>query len=650
MRYKLCKPIWAKKKIDGKPNPKFLKDIPGIDNEEGEFSEQEIKEKNEAGFNVYFFPNYPSEMPEEVKYARGEHIDVFNFVFVDMDLKQGIYKTKEEFYDRLAKFPLLPTQVNDSGNGVHAYWAVDNLTRETFILLQRVLIKEFNTDPAIWTVKQIMRVPDTFNTKDPENYKKVKTVSSTGESYMAEDLFKVLPQPDAEDEKKMRRHLNMIDGIGTVEDMEDLNIEEVPEQFIKDMDKDQELNGLFNDPTGFKGDRSSADMSLANKLYSKGYNRKDAEKIIQNTQKARSRDAASRVQYARDTVEKVFKDRPKFIVPNLLEMTQMKDGYKLGDPINGPTFMDAAEEPWRRGEVLGLVGGTGMGKTTLTLKLLREILMNNDQGIVIFFSLEMSTAQVKRRWERLTKNQPDITRRVFVVSNDAVDGNINNIGLQEIVYYTRDISRSEGQDVICVVIDHMGELSNLVDTRKEPSFNAKGDIEGGFDPVKKLGYQNLCSKVKDLAKILNTFVIMQSQTRREYDTVGDVTLYKDAAFGASNFEKMVHWMITFWQPLMRLYSETSLRVTAWQYCKIREQSDNDRVKVLDPRLLNFDMKTGDYRALTPAEEEEFNLLYPKAVAKRKNAEKSGAEMVYKNSPQDIIRRVKQFSEIKGGKL
>jgi hypothetical protein len=62
------------------------------------------------------------------------------------------------------------------------------------------------------------------------------------------------------------------------------------------------------------------------------------------------------------------------------------------------------------------------------------------------------------------------------------------------------------------------------------------------------------------------------------------------------------------------------------------------------------MKSGDYRTLTPQEMEEFNLLYPKAVAKRKNAEKSGAEMVYKNSPESIIRRWKKFTEIKGGKL
>src|SRR5690606_13115645 len=93
------------------------------------------------------------------------HIDVFNFIFVDMDLKDKVYETKEAFFRKLSEFPVKPTMVVDSGNGVHAYWSIQNLSRDEYVFSQLALIKHFNTDDSIYTVLQLMRLPGFMNTK-----------------------------------------------------------------------------------------------------------------------------------------------------------------------------------------------------------------------------------------------------------------------------------------------------------------------------------------------------------------------------------------------------------------------------------------------------------------------------------------------------
>ena len=100
MFYRLIKPIWAKKyKANGEKNPEFVRDLTGEPNTyEGCFSREFIEEKNKLGFNVYYFPNHPSTNVYEqgIRHLSGKHIDTFNFVFVDMDLKDGIYKDSRE--------------------------------------------------------------------------------------------------------------------------------------------------------------------------------------------------------------------------------------------------------------------------------------------------------------------------------------------------------------------------------------------------------------------------------------------------------------------------------------------------------------------------------------------------------------------------
>src|ERR1700677_3349535 len=86
---------------------------------EGEFTQDEIDEFNGRGYNVYFLPNYPS-MYEPGTTVSGVHIDTFNWVFVDMDLKVHDWPNKKQFIEYV-NTNISPTKIIDSGNGIHVY-------------------------------------------------------------------------------------------------------------------------------------------------------------------------------------------------------------------------------------------------------------------------------------------------------------------------------------------------------------------------------------------------------------------------------------------------------------------------------------------------------------------------------------------------
>src|ERR1700733_12566906 len=108
MLYRLISPKWT--------------NLPTI---EGEFSDAEIHKYNADGYNVYCFVNHPSS--EFSSPISGADIDVFNMCFVDFDLKDQKYPSKDAFIQAVGDYGITPSKVIDSGNGVHCYWKVTNL-------------------------------------------------------------------------------------------------------------------------------------------------------------------------------------------------------------------------------------------------------------------------------------------------------------------------------------------------------------------------------------------------------------------------------------------------------------------------------------------------------------------------------------------
>lgn len=623
--FRLVKPNWGKPKINNDPNLSFVREIKGPNILEGCFTPEYLKEKNLEGYNIYFFPNHPSQniYTEEKKFLNGKDIDVFNCIFADMDLKDKIYETKEDFYIKLQEFPLPPSLVVTSGNGVHAYWNVQNLTRESYIYLQFGLINYFRTDESVWTILQLMRLPGSYNTKDPHNFKEViiNQELSSAITYDIQDIISFFPEPSKEQINKLQNHLNKLDGKSPVYLLENINLEELPDSFLDLIYENSEVYNLFVNPTEFYKDRSAADMKLVNILFNKGFAKMDALAVIANSQKGLSK-GNNRLDYAMTTVDKAYVNRVKNKFLTVDQKLKSQDTFKELEPVCGPSLLDCLQYPWSKKQVLGLIAGPGIGKTTLTLFIFREMIKNNpnNDDIFIFFSLEMPESDIIKAWSCLIGNDVELNKRLYVIGNEDENDEPRNIGVQQIFEYANDIKLSTGRNIRAIAIDHIGILSSVIDITKKYKFGGEEAIPRHGSNLRTLTPQILCTQMKSLAKMLDTFLIVLTQTTKAKG-IGDVPIQKDGAYGVSQYENIMDYIITIWQPLMRVQDLTELRFLAWQYAKIRKKGSADLVKSLQHKILTYSMDTGDLRTPTYEEYAEFSRLLPEAEKAREALDK-----------------------------
>lgn len=634
--YRAIKPDWGKPLLaNDEKNPNFIEEIRGPDVVEGaNFTAEEINQLNSAGYNLYFFPNHPSKdvYAAGVKHLSGKHIDIFNFVFVDMDLKDGVYKTKEDFLKKVSQFPLKPTMVIDSGNGIHVYWRVENLTRDVYVITQLALINYFKTDPSVFTVLQLMRLPGSLNTKKHKNYIQAAVIedSSSGEVYTIDKFPQDLYNLPEETVIRGQNHIAKLEGRLSINLPTDVNLDELPDSFIEFIanPKNEVPKKLFMDPKSMGVDRSSADMSLTNILCKAGFNKKEALAVISNTQKALSK-GANRSYYANLTVSKVYDVKCDEKYQTVGQRLRSQDHEKnLGQPVKGTWYFDygVLGEPWRKKELLGIIAGTNVGKTAVTLKIIKDTIENNpdNDDIHVFIELEMTEAEVIQRWVKLVGPTSPLADRLYVIGNEDDKGEPRTIGLQEVVEICQDLMKLTGKKIGTLTIDHIGILSKHIDVNKKYTFGIQSEIGAGHGTIKALSLNSLATQLKPLAKLLNVFLIVLTQTTKEKG-IGDLPVAKDGAYGISQYENIMDRIITIWQPLMRVQNQTTIRFLAFQYAKIRNKSNNDKIQALEPKLLTYLMESGDLRVTTPEEYHEFQKLLPLAQQARENIQKKKSE-------------------------
>lgn len=638
--YRLIKADWGKPLLDnGKPNPKFVAEIPGPNTYEGcSFTDDFIAEKNKLGYNIYFFPNHPSKdvYADGVISLAGKHIDKFNFIFVDMDLKDKVYASKDEFFKKLAEFPVKPTMTVDSGNGVHAYWAIENLTRDEYVFAQLALLKYFNTDESVFTVLQLMRLPGFMNTKRHGDYVEAKIVEELSNLEQAYSLDQFPPNIfNALVEKELirgQRHLDRLDGKLTINTPELVNIDEIPElffDFINDPKNDL-ANKLWMDPKGTYGDRSGADMKLANMLFKAGFNKKEALSVIANTQKALSH--GNRKHYADLTIEKVYTEKlnSKFMTVGQRNRT-INEEANLGDLVKASWWVDGETlgNPWRKRELTGLIAGPGVGKTSVTLKWMQDSIQNNSENddIFVFFSLEMSVGEVTTRWNNLVGKDSVLADRLYVIGSETEKFEPRNIGLQEILGDCQELKKLTGKKIGMIAIDHIGLISKHININKPYTFGIDSEQNAGFGSIRTLGLNSIAKQMKPLCKQLDTHIVLLTQTTKAKG-VGDLPIGKDGAYGISDYENIMDRIITVWQPLKLVQSQTKLRFMAYQYVKIRNKHISDKLQTDEAKIMVYELANGDIRATSPEEYAEFVRLYPQTIEMRENAQKQKGGVGY----------------------
>ncbi len=594
MLYRLILPDWAKEE-----NPSLPKVL------EGEYSDDDITHYNSVGYNVYFLPNSPSVKPAE-GFVDGEHIDTFEYVFVDFDLKEGKYADKTSFISALSSINLPPTRVVDSGNGIHVYWKVADLDAMSFLKLQRRLLRRLNTDEAVAKIYQLMRLPDTLNTKKKDDLKRCEVIYNSDASYTCEQIDSKLPVLTKEDEAYCKQHYEKTYKLNTKNTQVD---DRLPLKFCQLIQENQEIRDIWK---GGADDRSGADFRLGHILFANGFSKSEAMSVLVNAAKALSRSPHHRITYAENIIDKIWTYELSDNKNALTLSRSVKDILSRGETtLKGTRFacweyIDATHHGFRLGQVIGLVAGSGVGKTAMALNMFMGFVKKNPDYVHFFIPLEQPVNEIADRWQTMCGTNEALYDKVHVISNYADDGSFRHLSFDDIKKYIIEFQKEHQVKVGCVVIDHIGAL------KKKGKDGENQDL------------MTICHEMKAFAIATNTLLIMQSQSSREKAGIGDLELNKDAAYGTVYFESYCDYLITIWQPLKRVYSKDGCpTITSFKFCKIRHKKMGlDAVKEDVCYNLFFDSKNEHMRELTQKEQVSFDYFAKQALNRRKEDRKT----------------------------
>ena len=566
---------------------------------EGEFTNDEIIDYNTQGYNVYYLPNHPSTYQHGV-IVDGSHIDRFNWVFVDCDLKDKKYTSKEHFIETIGLSEIAPTKIVDSGHGVHVYWKVSDLTAQTYLRLQYRLMRLFKTDDSIATLFQLMRLPGTVNTKNWDNLVLCETLLEDDITYTSEQLDKLLPNITQEDEQRCVMHYNRTFHINEVQ----IEIDDtLPAKFGQLIQDNKEAKELF---AGNVEDRSKGDFRLGHLMYANGFSREEAMSVLVNSAKASQRAPHHRASYAQGIVDKIWtfelgtEKQKADTSPTVRYILQKGDSALKGTRFPCNRLIDDTVHGFRLGQVIGIIGGSGVGKTTLTLNTFIWFAENNPDYHHFFFSLEQPAGEIAARIQTICNGNESLYDKIHVVSNYADSGDFINFSIDDIEKHLLDWQEQTGKKVGACVIDHIGVLS-------------KSDKNGENE-----GLIGICRRMKAIAVKVDMMLIMLSQAPREKAGIGDLELNKDAAFGTVFFESFVDYCLCLWQPLKRMYAEGAPTIMALKFAKIRHKKQGqDRIQEDVRYQLFFDPKTEILRETTQDEEVSAKFYLNKATNARK---------------------------------
>lgn len=586
---------------------------------EDDLTLDEIKEYNKKGYHVYNYPNRPKDVQAALELARSEKrglnggdINLFRYVYLDMDLKDGEYKTKDEFIE-LLQSELVPTSVVDSGHGIHAYWKVKGLEPMSFLLLQMRLARKFKSDDNLVQLKATLRLPNTLNIKDEEHPLECKVINSSGKVYTAAELDQWLPKISFEDEKVCTERYDIVYNSEEYHSKVKGSLsEELPKKFHQLLNQNDRVKTLYFGPVQ---DRSRADFELGHILYTSKFTESEATSVLCNVEKAKERTPKHRLNYAQNIIKKIWtstEEEPKNIsaksVKDILGLSP--DKAKENQRLYGHSMFDATRHGFRLTEVWGIIGGSGVGKSSVSMNQFKWFAQYNPELIHIFVSLEMPANEVAQRWLKMCGEDTTLFDKVYIIDNYDEEGLFKHLSLEDIKNEVLGLEKETNKKVGCVVVDHIGVLKAT----------PKNTGEYG-------GIQAVCEEMKPFAKTTNTFLIMQSQTSRAKAGIGDIELDKDAAYGTSLFENYCDYVTTIWQPLKRVYGEMSedrkLTVIAFKFCKIRHKDVlKDKIQEDQVFAAYFDVKTETLRKLTSDEFEVYDFWNKQATTLRNKDRKT----------------------------
>lgn len=124
--------------------------------------------------DIYVRLSVLKEKPEKGR-GKKEQTAGSSTLWVDLDAKDG--RTQVQLIEKLRGFSFPPSWVNNSGNGIHAYWKLSQFVTDITAIEKRNkwLAEQLGADYC-WDITQVLRIPGTMNHKDPAKAKEVSVV------------------------------------------------------------------------------------------------------------------------------------------------------------------------------------------------------------------------------------------------------------------------------------------------------------------------------------------------------------------------------------------------------------------------------------------------------------------------------------------
>jgi len=269
--------------------------------------------------------------------------------------------------------------------------------------------------------------------------------------------------------------------------------------------------------------------------------------------------------------------------------------------VNGPEEFDCLVNKWSRQELLGIIGDSGTGKSEVVLAMFKTMLENNPESNAIYVSLEMTDQKISERWGKMTKDNPELADRLYIISRYDEDGKSRKVSMK---WIKKELNRYREHigDVCVFAIDHIHCL--------------------GENDASTLN--SIMITLKEMAVEMNAFGIPMAQVNKGSGQKGEVPLDADAVLGCSQFKYICSDIIQIHRPILRLEEEAQISVLGWGYAKVREADKKDKVKRGQNKLLIYDQEKRCLRNLNNTEYSTFKMYYDMLLEMKSEEEKNKA--------------------------
>lgn len=277
------------------------------------------------------------------------------------------------------------------------------------------------------------------------------------------------------------------------------------------------------------------------------------------------------------------------------------DGINPAMFVHGPEAFDCLVNKWSRQELLGLIGDSGVGKSEVVLSIFKVILANNPTSCAVYVSLEMTDQKLSERWHKMTKDNPELADRLFILSRYDSNNKSREVSMgwikKELIKYKTVID-----DIIVFAVDHIHVL-------------------GENDPST---LNSMMVSLKEMAVELNAFGIPMAQVNKGSGQKGEVPLDADSVLACSQFKYICSDIIQIHRPILRFEEHAKMSVMGWGYAKIREANKEDKVRRGQNRLLLYDIDIRDLRKMTTPEYTTFKTWYNELLAAKSSEDRNQA--------------------------